>query len=358
MSYVLAFLGFSLLVLLHELGHFAAAKAVGMRAERFSLFFPPHLLKIRRGETEYCIGAIPLGGYVRITGMSPNEELEGEAKERAYVNQPVWKRIVVIAAGPAMNILVAFLILFGLFLAEGVTVGTTRVASVAPQAAAAQVIRAGDQIVAVDGVTGDPSRLAAQIATHRCAGTPQDGCSATTPAAVTVRRNGRLESLAITPRYDAQVGTPRLGITFASDTQPVGPFEAVRRSGDSMWRVSTRTVDAITRIFYDSSARKEVSGVVGSYEATRASFAFDWVRAMLILAVISLSLALVNLFPFLPLDGGHIFWALAEKVRGRPIPYRVMERASVVGFVLVVFLFAVGLSNDIGRLLGDGFQVR
>ncbi len=101
-----------------------------------------------------------------------------------------------------------------------------------------------------------------------------------------------------------------------------------------MWRVSTATVDAITRLFYDSQARKEVSGVVGSYEVTRQSIEFDWAQALYVLAIISLSLALVNLFPFLPLDGGHIFWALAEKVRGRPIAYAVMERASVVGFVL------------------------
>jgi regulator of sigma E protease len=125
-----------------------------------------------------------------------------------------------------------------------------------------------------------------------------------------------------------------------------------------MWNVSTATVDAITKIFYDAEARKEVSGVVGSYEVTRQSIEFDWVRALTVLAIISLSLALVNLFPFLPLDGGHIFWAVAEKLRGRPIPYAVMERASVVGFVLIVFLFAIGLTNDIGRLTGEGFPVR
>jgi regulator of sigma E protease len=138
----------------------------------------------------------------------------------------------------------------------------------------------------------------------------------------------------------------------------VGPLEAAQLSGEEMWRVSTATVSAITRLVYDSEARKEVSGVVGSYEVTRQSIEFDWARALNVLAIISLSLALVNLFPFLPLDGGHIFWALAEKLRGRPIPYAVMERASVVGFVLIVMLFAVGLTNDIGRLTGDGFQVR
>ena len=113
MSWLLAFLGFAALIILHELGHFTAAKAVGMRVERFSLFFPPLLARRRRGETEYAIGAIPLGGYVKITGMNPREELPPEVAHRAYYRQPVWKRIVVIGAGPAVNIVLAFLILLG-----------------------------------------------------------------------------------------------------------------------------------------------------------------------------------------------------------------------------------------------------
>ena len=112
-----------------------------------------------------------------------------------------------------------------------------------------------------------------------------------------------------------------IGFTYATTQRDVGAGEATTLAVDSMWRVTTLTVDAITRIFYDEQARKEVSGVVGSYEATRQSFEFDTVQALGVLALISLSLAVVNLFPFLPLDGGHIFWALAEKVRGKPIPY-------------------------------------
>src|SRR5436853_7233789 len=118
-SYLLAFLGFIALIVLHEAGHFTAAKAVGMRVERFSLFFGPMLVKVRRGETEYGIGPIPLGGYVKITGMNPHEEMAPEVRPRAYFNQPVWKRIVVILAGPVVNLLIAFLILFGVYLAHG-----------------------------------------------------------------------------------------------------------------------------------------------------------------------------------------------------------------------------------------------
>ena len=120
MSWILAFLGFALLIILHELGHFTAAKAVGMRVERFSLFFPPLLGRVRRGETEYAIGAIPLGGYVKITGMNPAEEIAPDVAHRAYFRQPVWKRIVVIGAGPAVNIALCFVLLTAYLLIWGV----------------------------------------------------------------------------------------------------------------------------------------------------------------------------------------------------------------------------------------------
>jgi regulator of sigma E protease len=126
-----------------------------------------------------------------------------------------------------------------------------------------------------------------------------------------------------------------------------------------MWKITTTTVDSLVKLVYDKQARKQVSGVVGSYEATRQSFAFDTKQAIYILALISLSLGIINLFPFLPLDGGHIFWAVAEKLRGRPISFRVMERAGLIGFMLVFVLFYIGLSNDIGRISsGEGFGVR
>jgi regulator of sigma E protease len=108
----------------------------------------------------------------------------------------------------------------------------------------------------------------------------------------------------------------------------------------------------------DAEQREQISSVVGSYEVTRQAIEFDAQRALLVLAVISLSLAIINLFPFLPLDGGHIFWSIVEKIRGRPVSFSVMERASVLGFVLVLMLFAIGLSNDIDRLTGEGFDIR
>ena len=355
MSFLLAFLAFCALIILHEAGHFVAAKATGMRVEKFFLFFPPRLFSVKRGETEYGVGAIPLGGFVRITGMNPEEEIPEDVAPRAYYRQPVWKRIVVIAAGPAVNIAIAFVILF--FLAFGVEDSTDRIDRIESGSPAAGLLAAGDRLVAVDGVRGDEARLANQIGSHRCAGKPVDGCLAAEPARLTVERNGRLRTIEVTPRYDAQVDRPRVGFAFA--TRPLAPSvpEAAGISLDFMWRVTSATVGVLSEL-YKSERREELSGVAGSYEVTRQAIDNSSRQALTIIALISLSLGLINLFPFLPLDGGHIFWSVVEKVRGRPVPYAVMERAGIIGFALVLGLFFIGLTNDIGRLTGEGFGVR
>ena len=373
MSYLLAFAGFAALIILHELGHFVAAKSVGMRVERFVLFFPPIVARWRpkNSETEYGIGAIPLGGYVKITGMNPGEELAPEIAHRAYYRQPVWKRVVVISAGPIVNIVLAFLILWALFASRPMQLGQPVVDRIEKGSPAQGVLQPGDRLVSVDGTPGYAPGLSAregekrvealrkQIGAHSCAGTPKQGCAATEPVRLVVLRDGKRRTLEVTPRYDQVARRLLIGFGFETRGVDVGVGEAAGLSVTGMWNVTTTTVDKIVRIFFDEQARSEVSGVVGSYEATRQTLEFDTVRAVSILALISLSLGIINLFPFLPLDGGHIFWALAEKVRGRAISFRVMERASIVGFMLVLFLFYVGLSNDIGRLSsGEGFGVR
>ncbi len=360
MSFFYAFLGFAVLIILHEAGHFFAAKAVGMRVERFSLFFPPLIAKVRRGETEYAIGALPLGGYVKITGMNPAEDIPPEVLHRAYFKQPVWKRVVVIAAGPLVNVLVAFLLLLVFFMAQGRPVATnTTVDVVTPKSAAVGVLQKGDRLVAVDGLRGSPEKLRTQIGTHKCAGTPKEGCAAATPAVLTVVRDGAEQTLSISPRYSAESKRNLVGFGFGTDYQPEGLLTASKSSVDNMWNITTTSVDRITALVYSSEARKDISGIVGTYETSRQvikTSSFETV--MFVFALISLSLAIINLFPFLPLDGGHIFWAVAEKLRGRAIRFQTMERASVVGFMLVLALFAIGLTNDVGRLNGDGFALR
>ena len=355
MSFLLAFLAFCALIVLHELGHFVAAKAVGMRVERFFLFFPPKLFSIRKGETEYGIGAIPLGGFVRITGMNPDEELPPEIAERGYYHQPVWKRIVVIGAGPAVNIAIAFIILF--FLAFGIQETSDRVATVQPDTPAAGTLRPGDRIVSVDGKTGDEAVLADQIATHRCPGKQVEGCRAETPAVIGIERGGRSETIAVKPVYDAEADRPRLGFAFDTQSLDPGPVQAAGVAVDFMWLVTSETVSVISKL-YRSEERQELSGVAGSYEVTRQAIDIGPRQAFTLIALISLSLGVINLFPFLPLDGGHIFWSIVEKLRGRPVPFVVMERAGLIGFALVIGLFFIGLTNDIGRLTGEGFNLR
>jgi regulator of sigma E protease len=358
MSYLLAFLGFATLIILHEAGHFVAAKAVGMRVERFSLFFGPLLWKVRRGETEYGIGPIPLGGYVRITGMNPHEDIPPEVVGRAYYNQPVWKRIVVILAGPFVNLVIAFVIIWALILSNGQQGPViNKIAAVQTNTAAATALRPGDRILSVDGVGGSPDALRKQLGTHRCAGQQVNGCLAATPATIVVRRDGTLLTFHLRPRYSAVDKRPLVGFQFDNSRVSVGPVHAASLTISGMWRVTTQTVGVIARIF-EPQERKQLNGVVGGYTVTQESFATSTTLALQVLALISLSLAVINLFPFLPLDGGHVFWALAEKIRGRKIPFDVMERAGVVGFVLILLLFVIGLSNDISTLTGKGFNVR
>jgi regulator of sigma E protease len=356
---ILAGLGFMALIVLHELGHFVVAKAVGMRVERFSLFFPPLIWRHQgKGETEYAIGAIPLGGYVKISGMNPHEVLPPEVEARAYYRQKPWKRIVVILAGPAVNIALAFVIFAALTLHQGVPVDGARVSNIERNQPAEGMLVPGDVIVAVDGHGGDSAQLAKRIATHRCEGQLTSGCEASTPVTLTIHRDGRTITERIRPVYDARKGYQRMRIGFTSNpvhrTASLG--DAVGGSLDQMWYVTSATVDRIAGIF-DPVKRRQLHGVVGSFETARSAFEINTTTALLVLGLISLSLGIVNLFPFLPLDGGHVFWAVAEKIRGRAIPFTVMEKSGFVGFALVLMLAVIGFTNDLNTLAGPGFDL-
>jgi regulator of sigma E protease len=360
MSWFLAAFGFMVLIVLHELGHFTAAKLVGMRVERFSLFFPPLLVRKTVGETEYAIGLIPAGGYVKISGMNPSEELPEEVRDRAYHAQPVWKRITVIAAGPAVNLVVGFLLFVLYFGAIGPRSDkTTVVGEISKNFPSQGVIHPGDKVIAVDGHGGDPETISRAVAAHRCAGPLVNKCQAKTAATVTIERDGRRLNLRMKPVYDS-VTTPhkmRLGFSYDANagprqTLPLG--RSITTAADRFWFVTRQTVSIPAKII-DPEQRKQINGIVGSYEVTRQTILHDTGDVIGIMALISLSLAIVNLFPFLPLDGGHIFWAVVEKIRRKPVPLATMERSGFVGFALVIMLFIIGLTNDISVLNGKGF---
>jgi regulator of sigma E protease len=369
-TWVLTILGIVLLIVLHELGHFTAAKAVGMRVERFSLFFPPTLFRVRRGETEYAIGAIPAGGYVKITGMSPEEidGLEPEVARRAYYMQAPWKRIVVILAGPMVNIVIAF-VLFWAVLFAGSTNGAIALGNLDPSVRtvvatnsieavergepADGVLQPGDRIIAVEGKPAKGiAAVQARINAHRCAGALVDGCRAVTPVQLTVRRGGRDLTLSIYPRYNKEARRMLVGFAFDVAAKPFGVFTAAGAALSEMWHTTTGTLTGFVHAFTSSKARKQISSIVGITQEAHTSVVDGPGVALVFLGFLSLILAVINLFPFLPLDGGHILWSLAEKVRGRRVSLAAMYRYSSVGIVLLVFLVINGISNDIGRLGG------
>jgi regulator of sigma E protease len=363
MSWLLVFLGFCLLIMLHEAGHYVAAKATGMRVERFFLFFGPTIWSVKRGETEYGVKSIPLGGYVKINGMNPEEEMPPGEEHRAYYKQKVWKRIVVVAAGPAVNIVLAFAILFAVFKIGGLEDATTTVGSVKSGTPAAKVLKKGDDFVSVNGYTltglDTQERLNAfigLIGSQQCPGAQTQGCKAT-PVDLEVRRDGELKKITVSPEYDKSLGRSLIGFSYRGEFVPISAAHAASRSLDSMWEVASVTATKLARIF-DAKERGEISGLVGTSDVGHTAVETGWRQALLLLALVSLSLGVINLLPILPLDGGHIFWAIIEKLRGAPVSLRVMERASIVGFALVAMLFFIGLSNDIGRITGEGFNVR
>ena len=366
LAIALAIAGIMVLVVLHELGHFFAARSVGMRVEKLYLFFGKPIWKVRRGETEYGIGSIPLGGYAKISGMNPEEELPPDVAPRAYYAQPVWKRIYVILAGPVVNVIIAFVILFGTAFgveeATGIAVGPVVAGSPADGA-----LQNGDRILRVDGVSAEglgPRRqateFAEQVASHECAGAATDGCRAATPVRMVVERDGERVELSLRPYYDEEVERTRLGFAFeGADFQPLDPSvgEAAEISLDQMWLVTSETAKTFAQLF-KAEQRDKLGSVVGAVETTRQAIQFDVEIALRVIALVSLSLALINLLPILPLDGGHVFWSLIEKVRGRRPSLRAMEQASVIGFMLILVIFAIGFTNDLERFSNGGFDLR
>jgi len=363
MNWLYIFLGFSALIVLHEGGHFLAAKATGMRVERFFLFFGPTLWSFKRGETEYGIKTIPLGGYVKITGMNPEEDVPPEHEEKAYYRQPVWKRIVVVAAGPAVNIGLAFAILFFVYLVNAQQVDQ-KVGEIRSGTPAAKVLQPGDRILAIDGKAypgldqeARIERFGKLVGSHECAGKQIDGCLATTPVAIKVSRDGQVRTISVRPEYSKENERALIGFSYGSRPEEIGAGTAASRAVDSIWLVTRKTGSIFSHIF-ESKQRKQLSGIVGISDVANQTLDRSTEESFLLLALVSLSLGLINLLPILPLDGGHIFWALIEKLRGRPVSLRVMERATVIGFALVMVLMVIGLSNDIGRLGTDAYSAR
>jgi regulator of sigma E protease len=402
--YAVAILGLAVLIFLHELGHFTAALAVGVRPRGFYIGFGPLLARFRRGGIEYGVRAIPAGGYVRLPGMHrpaardfeawirgamheapelapvaqrirraldaeefeaaraelpeltrqveaaqltpgarraasrATRELDEGTGEEAYWRQRTWKRLVVIAAGPLANIVVAFVIFFAVF-ATGAPSDSpsTEVAAVQSKTpAAAAGLQSGDRIVAVNGVRVSTfDALSQRIrASH--------GASIT----VTVRRGGKTVTLGPRRTVKSPDGRWIWGFVPASRLVSYSVGEAASKGASLCWQVTTGTAQAIGGLFH-SKQRQQVTGTVGIVRASAAALRIGWPYYLELVGLVSMSLALLNLLPLLPLDGGHIVMSLIESVRRRALAREVYERVSLVGIAIVLFVTFIALSNDL-----------
>jgi regulator of sigma E protease len=338
------------LVVVHEAGHMVVAKLCGMRVERFMIFMGKPIWSFTRGETEYGIGWLPLGGYVKISGMTREEELPEEVKPRAYCNATFTRKFLTIFAGPAVNIVLAFVLFAVIFWIGAPTLGdpTSQVGSVQPNTPAQAIgLTAGDRLVSVDGVpaTGTAGPVAVQKELQSKPGQP---------VTVVFTRDGRRFEKTTTTEVvtdgDRRIG--RLGFSFyqAQFSTSYGFVEGLQKSAQLTGEVFKASGSAFGRLFVSSEARHQVNSAVGIGVVFNRVANEGVVRILQFTALISLALGIFNLLPFLPLDGGHILFAAIERIRGSALPRGAFEKASLVGIALILVVLFIAVPNDINLL--------
>jgi len=333
------------LVFIHELGHFLVAKWAGIRVDKFSLGFPPKIISKKWGETEYAIGAIPLGGYVKMAGENPGEESTGEPYE--FMSKPVWKRFLVIFAGPFMNFVLAALVLTGLYFFRGKEVQAVFIGEVSQDSpAAAAGIEPGDRILTVDGVEINNFQDMAGIIYKKV----------NEPVMISWERNGQEFSKAITTYKTKveQIGgdsveVGMIGISPKAVFKRLGFFTAtsagIRQSAvyvkmvvEFVWGLVSRQVDA-----------REIGGpiLIGKLAGATAKAGFDVL--MEFLALLSINLAVLNILPIPVFDGGHLLFLAVEKVKGSPVSIKARLIAQQIGIAFILILVIFVTFNDITR---------
>ena len=347
----------------HEFGHFLAAKAVGIKATEFFFGFGPRIWSFRRGETEYGLKLLPLGGYVKVVGMNPLEEIDPADAGRTYREKAFWKKSVVVLAGVGMNFLIAYLMFFGVLLSEGISDLSTNIDEVVatfddgqPTPAALAGLRKGDRVVAVDGEpTPDWVAVSAALATRPGETIP-----------VTIERNGVQEAVTVTlaSRINPATGEPVgfLGVAPGIVERSVGVFEAVGEAGRQLGFAVSSTFEVLGRIVHPDTLIRLAGALVGNTDVPDdirpvspigviniGSQVDDLgiVPFLILLASVNVMLATLNVLPLYPLDGGHFAVALYEKITGRPVNIRVLAPVAALVIVLFGFLGLVGIILDI-----------
>lgn len=333
-SFVVIFGG---IVFVHEFGHFIVAKAVGVRVLEFALGFGPVIGSARRGGTRYSIRLFPLGGFVRLAGMDPALEPGDQVGGNGDFNsRPLWQRMAIIAAGPFMNFLLAFLLISGYYAVAYVPPTVTRVLEGMPAAEAG--LRSGDVIVAIDG----ESTTTADDVIRRVQS------KAGQEVVVTVRREGRRFDVPVTPRLDPDRGVGLLGIELWNHPR-LAPLEALKQGAVDTVRGAAGIVRAVIDMVRGAS-ELDVRGPIGIISITSEA-AQRGMFALLSLAIgLNLNLGLLNLLPIPVLDGGWLLLLALEGLRGRPLNAEQRGMAQFVGLVIILLLMAFAFYQDVMHL--------
>lgn len=343
------------LVFVHEFGHFLLAKLFGVRVEAFSLGFPPKVLHKQIGETDYRLSVIPLGGYVKLFGENPKDEVPPELESVSFSHHPLWHRFLIVLAGPAFNLMFAALALFLVFAFSGIPYLTSEIGGVKEGSPAAQAgLQKGDRILSVEGQS--VSRWDALSLKIRQTGER--------PLTLSVRRGDRDFQVQLTPQrmetsdiFGGTVSAVIIGVSSGDlpAVEHVSPMRALRLGVVYTGRLTWLTVESLYKLVTREVPLKSMGGpiliaqVAGKQAEMGASYLVQFMAAL------SVNLFLLNLLPVPVLDGGHLFFFILEAIRGKPLPLQHREVAQGVGLMLLLALMILVFYQDILRLMHPQF---
>lgn len=343
--YFLIVLG--VLVIVHEFGHFIVAKLIGVRVEKFSIGFGPKIWSIKKGETEYIIAPIPLGGYIKMGGEEPGEMITGQRWE--FLSRSVYDRFKIIVAGPVLNYIFAFLLLVAVFMV-GTPVTTTEIGVVMNGYPAKEAgLMVGDKILAVDGKPVTQGDALVAIINKRVQGS----------LLLTIERGGNIFKKEVKPivekrkmgfgAVEKEVQIARIGIQPAQKIEKggYGFFGSIYMGAQTIWQITVLTYKALGAMIIGKLSMREMAGPVGIFMITAQAAKLGLIYLLNFMAILSASLAIFNLLPFPVLDGGHIFFLVVEKLRGKPISMKTQEKIMNVGWSLLILFMVLIFYSDI-----------